>query len=259
MTSQQRSLLVVLGLANALLLCCVAPAAHLLLTQTPDQDPLQSTLDVLQSAFLSPPTSADIGAPNPIPTLEAGWKLYTVPSDSFAIALPPGWKQFAPNPADVIAGMDAFKKKNPEFADALDTQDSSVAPYIRFIGVDSAPEGMVGNFSTNVNVLHRTQPIGAPLDVYVPITLKALQDLPYVGRPILQRRFQTLAGQAEEFRYHNTLKLLNDANVTTANWQYVLVRGREFYVISGSTPLKQEDHYAPIFEKIAASFRWTGK
>jgi len=253
-TSRQRSLLVVLALANVLL-CCVAPAAYLLLTQPPDQDPLQPGLDLLQSALAPPP--ATVGTSQPFPTLEAGWKLYTVPSDSFAIALPPGWKEFAPNPADVVAGMDAFKKKNPEFADVLETENSSVAPYIRFIGVDSAPEGMVGNFSTNVNVLHRTQPFDAPLDVYVPISLKALQDLPYVGRPIVQRRVQTLAGQAEEFRYHNTLKLLNDMNVTTANWQYVLVRGREFYVISGSTPLKQEDHYAPIFSKIAASFRWT--
>jgi hypothetical protein len=254
-TSQQRSLLVVLGLANVLLLCCLAPAAFILLSSSPDQNPLQPALDALQAALPAPNPAPP---PAQMPTLEAGWKLYSMPSDGFALALPSSWKQLPLDQATVSADLDAIGKKNPEFGNALGGQTSSAASLVKFIGVETALDGMAGSFSTNVNVLHRTQPVQAPLEVYIPITLKALQDLPFAGRPILHERVQTLAGEAEEFHYTNALKTVNGETITTSNRQYVLVRGKEFYVLSGSAPLNQEIKYAPIFEKIAASFRATG-
>lgn len=253
MTSRQRSLLFVLAIANAILLCCLAPAVFILATQPPDQNPLQPALDALQIALPSPSPPAALQ-----PTLEAGWKLYTVSTDNFAIALPSTWKQVPLSQADIAAEIDALGKKNPEFGNAPGAQSSSVALLVRFVGIDTAPEGTVGAFSTNIDVFHRTQLIDAPLDVYIPISLKALQDLPYASKPIFHRRVQTLAGDAEEFRYHNTLKLPNDQEVTTANREYILVHDKEFFVITCTAPLKQEDRYAPIFERIAASFRWMG-
>jgi hypothetical protein len=256
MSSRQRWILLLLALANILFLCCVIEAALVLLTTPPHQDPLQPALDAFQFA---PPSSAPMAARQPTPTLEPGWKLYAVPTDSFALALPPSWKQISLDQTSVAAALDAVGQKNPEFANALGAPDSSAAPLVKFMAVDTALDGMVGTFSTNINVFHRTQPIQAPLEVYIPITLKALQDLPYIGRPILHTRMQTLAGEAEEFRYTNTLKLLTDEDVTTANRQYLIVHGRQLYIISCSAPLSRESKYAPVFAKIAASFRWTGK
>ena len=256
MSSRQRWILLLLALANILFLCCVIEVALVLVTTPPNQDPLQSALDNLP---LAPSSSTSFAAPAPTPTLEAGWKLYAVPADMFALALPPRWKQVPLDETSVAAALDAVGQKNPEFANALGAPDSSAAPLVKFMAIDTALDSMVGTFSTNINVFHRTQPIQAPLEVYIPITLKALQDLPFVGRPILHGRMQTLAGEAEEFRYTNTLKLLTDENVTTANRQYLIVHGRELYIISCSTPLSQESKYAPTFAKIAASFRWTGK
>ncbi len=255
MSSRQRWVLLLLALANILFLCCVIEAALVLVTTPPTQDPLQSALGSLALA----PSSTPITALASTPTLEPGWKLYAASTDPFAIALPPSWKQIPLNETTVAAALDAVGQKNPEFANALGAQNSSAAPFVKFMAVDPSLDGMVGTFSTNINVLHRTQPIDAPLEVYIPITLKALQDLPYVGRPILHTRMQTLAGEAEEFRYTNTIKLLTDENVRTANRQYLIVRGRELYIISCSAPINQENTYAPIFAKIAASFRWVGK
>jgi hypothetical protein len=255
MSPRQKSTLLLLALANIVLLCCGTEIALLLLTTPPDQNPWQPVLDAYRSA---PPSSAPTAALAVTPTLEAGWKLYTVPTDTFALALPPAWKSLPLDPATVAAALGAIGEKNPEFSDALGASNTSAASLVKFIAVDTAPDGSVGTFSTNINVFHRTQPIAAPLQVYIPISLKALQDLPYAGRPILHRRVQTLAGEAEEFRYTNTLKLINDANVTTANRQYLLVRGKELYILSCSAPLKAESRYVPLFEKIAASFRWIG-
>ncbi len=250
MTSRQWSILLALLAANVLLVCCVAPSAFLLLTQ-PDQYSLQAALNNLQAALPAPaqPTAA------PTPTLAAGWKLYTVASDHFALALPPSWKQVPLSQVDAAAQADVFGKKNPELAGA---PNASIASLLKFVGVDTAPAGTVDVFSTNINVFHRTEPIAAPLDVYVPISLKALQDLPYVSKPVLHRRVETLAGAAEEFRYSNNLKLPDNQTITTANREYVLVRGKEFFVITGAAPIDQENQYAPIFGQIAASFRWTG-
>jgi hypothetical protein len=256
MSSRQRWILLLLALANILFLCCVIEAALILVTTPPNQDPLQSALDTFS---LPPPSSTSNEGFAPTPTLEAGWKLYAASTDTFAISLPASWKQIPLNETTVAAALNAVGQKNPEFANALGAQNSSAAPLVKFMAVDTSLDGMVGTFSTNLNVLHRTQPIDAPLEVYIPITLKALQDLPYVGRPILHARIQTLAGEAEEFRYANTLKLLTNENVRTANRQYLIVHGRELYIISCSAPLGQESKYAPIFAKIAASFRWTAK
>ncbi len=251
MTSRQKSILLALIAANGLLLCGIV--AFLALTSA-DQNPLQSAQDALQRARSSPAAlSADAALPTP--TLEPGWKIYRVPSDGFALALPASWRQLALNQNDLAAVANALGDKNPEFGTA---PGSSVAPAVKFVAVDSAPEGTLGSFSTNVNIFHHTQLIEAPLEVYVPIGLKALQDLPNGSKPVLHRRVQTLAGAAEEFQYHNTLTLPNDQNVTTANREYLIVRGKEFFVITCTAPLNQEDRYAPIFEKIAAGFRWTG-
>jgi hypothetical protein len=257
MTSQQRSLLIVLGLANVAFLCCLVPGAIILLSASPSQDLLQPVRDALpQGIGLPSPSSSTLLSPTPHP--EAGWNLFAVPADSFAIALPSSWKQLPLDQLTVSVDLDAVGKQNPEFANVLGVQSSSVASLVKFIGVETALDGSVGDFSTNINVLHRTQPIQVPLEIYISISLKALQDLPYGGRPILHRRIETLAGAAEEFSYSNALRLINGQTVTTANRQYLLLRGREFFVLSCSAPLDQEDKYAPICEKIAAGFRWTG-
>lgn len=254
-TSQQRSILIVLGIANVSFLCCLVPAAIIVLSSSPSQDLLQPLRDVLPIGLPSANSAASL-APTPPP--EPGWNLFAVPADSFAITLPSSWKQLPLDALTVSVDLDAVGKQNPEFANVLGGQGSSVASLLKFIGVETALDGSVGDFSANINVLHRTQPLPLPLEIYIPISLKALQDLPYGGRPILHRRVQTLAGAAEEFSYSNALRLINGQTVKTVNREYLLLHGREFFVISCSAPLDQESKYAPICEKIAAGFRWTG-
>ena len=255
MTSQQKAILIVLGLANVSFLCCLILAATILLSSSPNQDLLQPVRAALPIGL---PSSNSAGPGSPTPPPEPGWNLFAVPADSFAIALPSSWKQLPLDQLTVTADLAEVGKQNPEFANALGVQTGSVASQVKFIGVETALDGSVGNFSTNLNVLHRTQPIQVPLEVYIPISLKALQDLPYGGRPILHRRVQTLAGAAEEFSYTNALRLINGQIVMTINRQYLLLHDREFFVIACSAPLDQQTKYAPICEKIAAGFRWTG-
>ena len=208
MTTRSKSILIVLGLANFLLLCCLIPGAIILLS-TPNEDILLPIRGILTIGL---PPSEFAASITPTPPPENGWKLYAVPADSFAIALPSSWKQLPLDQLTVSVDLDAVRRQNPEFANPLGDQNSSAA-LVKFIGVETALEGGVGNFSTNINVLHRTQAIEMPLDIYIPISLKALQDLPYAGQPILHRRVQTLAGAAEEFRYFNTLRLINGQTI----------------------------------------------
>jgi hypothetical protein len=255
MTSQQRSVLIVLGLVNLACLCCLIPAAIILLSASPNPDPLQPLRDFLPPGLASSNSTASRA---PTPTAQPGWNIFSVPADSFAIPLPTSWKQLPLDELTLAVDLDAVGKQNPEFSNPPGVQTGSVASLVKFIGVETALEGSVGNFSTNVNVLHRTQLVEVPLEIYISISLKALQDLPYGGRPILHRRVQTLAGAAEEFSYSNALRLINGQTVNTANRQYLLLHGKEFFVISCSMPVDQETKYAPICEKMAAGFRWTG-
>jgi hypothetical protein len=257
MTSRQRWILIDLVLINVLLFCCIGSIALLLLTQPPGQDPLQSAVGAFQNPFSTSPPAAPNASSNLVGTPEAGWKSYSNSVDRFAISMPIAWKQIPVNPAAVASDLDLAGRQNPELYPP-GAQGNSIAASIKFIGIDSAPDAIVGSFKTNVNVIHRSQLIQAPLDVYVPISLKALQDLPTASKPILHRRVLTFAGEAEEFSYHNTVRLSNQPDVATTNRQYVLVLGKEFFIINCTAPLRLEDRYVPLFEKIAASFRWIG-
>lgn len=257
MTSRQRWILIDLVLVNVLLFCCIGSVTFFLLTQPSGQDPLQSALGVIQNPFSTAPGSPPNASSNLIGTPEPGWKSYSNSVDHFAISLPAAWKQIPVDPAAVASDLDLAAQQNPDL-NPPGSRSSSIASLIKFIGIDTAPDSRVGRFTTNVNVIHRSQLIEAPLDVYVPISLKALQDLPSAGKPILHRRVQTFAGEAEEFSYHNTIRMASQQDVATTNRQYVLVLGKEFFVINCAAPLRLEDRYIPLFEKIAASFRWIG-
>ncbi|MCL4395730.1 MAG: hypothetical protein M1482_13165 [Chloroflexi bacterium] len=248
MTSKQKQFLFILAAANAALFCCAAPLIYLFLALTLQPELAPAVLNDL----VAPPGGL---APEAGPPLKTGWALYPVPADRFAIALPPGWKQISFNSQVVAAQVEEIGRKNPDLS-PLGRQENSVASLVKFIAIDPAPKAAVDSFTTNVNVFHRTMPLPAPLSIYSAISFKALQDNPYASKPIALKHITTTAGDAVVFWYDNRLRMPDDQDVATANRQYVLALGWDLYVINCAAPLPLEPEYAPVFDEIAASFRW---
>jgi hypothetical protein len=189
--------------------------------------------------------------PTPAPSLEAGWKVYSVTAEGFTIALPSNWDKVDLNlsASDVAAAF----KDNPAFVKFI--QQLQVNKYIKFFAVDHQTLG--GDFATNVNVVTVALPNSVTsLDQVVTAelsTYKKLQISP------TQQRVHLSAGDAEQLDYTLTPNTPSGAQVLTAVKQYILVRlgahPTEF-VVTLTTKVDQASSYEVTFGKIANGFRF---
>ncbi len=195
--------------------------------------------------------SGTAAKPTPSPSLESGWKVYSVTAESFTIALPSNWDKVDLNlSANDIAA--AFKD-NPAFVKFI--QQLQVNKYIKFFAVDHQTLG--GDFATNVNVVTVPLPDSVTsLDQVVTAelsTYKKLQISP------TQQRVHLNAGDAEELDYSLTPNTPSGAQVLTAVKQYILVRLGSHpteFVVTLTTKAAQASSYAVTFDKIANAFRY---
>lgn len=197
-----------------------------------------------------PPTAA------PIPTLEPDWTLYEKPEYGFAIALPPRWEQIDMDAQTLEASLEMLGDENPEMATLLSGQASSlVISGIKFFGFDVSVEAVSTGFATNVNVL--SQPLGMEmsLDVFTQVTVAQLENMELVKGRVSQRRVNLSTGEAVELKYRMEMQVPYGGTVTIAVTQYAFIRGEDAYVITLGTTEDQVETYAPLFEKIAQSFR----
>ena len=188
--------------------------------------------------------------PTAAPSLEAGWKLYSVSAEGFAIALPSSWDKVDLNLSSADAAA-AFKD-NPAFVKFL--QGIQLNKYIKFFGVDH--QTLTGDFATNVNVVSVPVPDSATLDQVVTAELASYTRLQISPT---HQRVHISAGDAEQFDYTLTPNTASGAKVLTAVKQYILLRlgahPTEF-VVTLTTKVDQASSYDVTFGKIANAFRY---
>ena len=188
--------------------------------------------------------------PTPAPSLESGWKLYSVSAEGFAIALPPNWDKvdLKLSSADAAAAF----KDNPAFVKFL--QGIQLNKYIKFFGVDH--QTLTGDFATNVNVVSVPVPDSATLDQVVTAELASYTRLQISPT---HQRVQLSAGDAEQVDYTLTPNTASGGKVLTAVKQYILLRlgarPTEF-VVTLTTKDDQASSYDVTFGKIANAFRY---
>ena len=189
--------------------------------------------------------------PTPSPSLESGWKLYSVTAEGFTIALPANWDKVDLNveAADAAAAF----KDNPEFVKFI--QGLQLNKYVKFFGVDH--QTISSDFATNVNVIAVSLPASmTTLDQVVTAelaTYKRLQISP------TQQRIHLSGGDAEQLDYNLTPNTASGAKVLTAVKQYILVRlgaNPTEFVISLTTKADQASSYEVTFGKIANAFHY---
>jgi hypothetical protein len=185
------------------------------------------------------------------PSLEPGWKLYSVSAEGFAIALPPNWEKVDLNLTSADAAA-AFKD-NPAFVKFL--QGIQLNKYIKFFGVDK--QTVASDFATNVNVVGVSLPDSVTtLDQVVAAELATYKRLQV---STTHQRVHLSAGDAEQVDYTLTPTTASGGQVLTAIKQYILVRlgahPTEF-VVTLTTKVDQASSYDVAFGKIANAFRY---
>jgi hypothetical protein len=87
-------------------------------------------------------------------------------------------------------------------------------------------------------------------------SVKQLESLESVARPIEHQRVKLATGEAERFHYKMTMQSPRGKPAVLAITQFILVKGAESYIVTLTTLSNQEPRYAATFEKIGQSFRF---
>jgi hypothetical protein len=255
MSPQEKSILKALVIVNVLIMCCGMPALLVYL----DVGGIQAQALALVPEM--PPTSTPRATLTPtrvIPTatLEAGWKLYPVPSQGFSMALPSSWAYQELDPATMQQAIQTLKQKNQQMAQTLEKQGQELTKAgVKFFAVDGASGSVADGVSTNVNVIRLAQPQSITLDFFVARNIPELEAQPNVSKPVKHWRVQLYGIEAEELRYTTSFIFSGTQPTQLGTTQHLIVRGKDCYILTFVTSTKLESKYVPIFEKIAKTFR----
>jgi hypothetical protein len=202
----------------------------------------------------APDTSVGTIQPVPHARAEGGWPLYEVPAEGFALALPPDWRQIDMNPATFEAKFQETLKQNPQFEALHANLRQQVMAGTRFVGFDEAT--IQTGFATNVNVLRLPLPPGGTLDTAAAQSLRDLEKVPNVTKPIAHERVKIATADSERFRYKVTAQVAPGQTQALSITQFLFVKGTNGYMVTLTTLSAREVHYAATFEKIGQSFRF---
>jgi len=191
------------------------------------------------------------GSPTPSPTLEAGWKPYTVAAEGFAIAVPGSWDRVDLNLS--ASDLAAAFKDHPEFVKVA--EQVQVNKVVKLFAVDNQTLG--SGFATNLNVIV----------IPVPDTVTSLDQLVTAELATFTRlqvspakqRVHLRVGDAEQLDYTLPINDATGAKITGAVKQWLLLRTsgrRAEYVITLTTRADQTAAYATTFGKIADTFSY---
>jgi hypothetical protein len=247
MTAQQKNIIILLVVINALIFCLGLPAV-LIFT---DVGGIQSTLLALAPVPVPTATRAPTAAPTrpaPTATLEPDWKLYTVPASNFDIAIPPTWEAAIFSPATLSAEIEKLAQKNPQLAASLRAQAPDALAKIRFMSYEPDP-----TFAANVTVIQDVETSDMKLEQLVDLAVK---DLDKASIKYTKRTLTGLVGNLIEVKYSLPMKLNNNQTTTLFFQQYIALRGKDSYVITCTMAERQTGKIAPLCEKIALGFRW---
>jgi hypothetical protein len=192
----------------------------------------------------------------PVPETKTpdGWPLYEVKREGFAIALPPEWRQFDMNPATFEKSFQEGAKNNPELMAMFPGLMQQVRAGMKFFGIDeqSAKTG----FATNVNILRMPLPPGGNLDLIASDSVRLMEQMPNVVKPIARERLKTGAGDCERLRYQMRMQSPKGKADVVAISQFLFATSTDGFVVTLTTTADREAHYRDTFDKIGHSFRF---
>ncbi|MBI4672860.1 MAG: hypothetical protein HY741_14485 [Chloroflexi bacterium] len=215
--------------------------------------------------FTMVPAVGDIGLATPEPTtvvvvVPNGWTQHTLTEQGFALAIPTTWQRLPVKSQELAAALETVRQSNPELANALGANaEALLQSGVKFWAIDLTPETQQAGFATNVTVTRQTLPNSVSFDTFVSVNLNQLDALTTRNSDIVNERV-SLAGQpAERVRYLLALNRDQDSPMTAAITQYLVLNGRDAYVLTYSTRNDLVNKYRSVFDTSAASLRFIGK
>lgn len=215
--------------------------------------------------FTLVPAVGDLGLATPVPTsvvvvVPNGWSEYAVPENGFALSVPVTWQRLPVKQQELDAALQTIRESNPDLAQALgDNAQTLITNGVKFWAFDLNVESQQAGFATNVTVTRQTFPNPVSFDTFVSINLNQLNALTTRNSDIINDRVSLAGLPAERVRYLLTLQRGDQAPLTASLTQYLVVSGRNAYVLTYATRTDLLNTYQPLFEQSASSLRFIGQ
>ena len=162
-------------------------------------------------------------------TTEAEWTLHKEPEKGYEIALPSTWR------------VVTEEEEQP---------GGSVT--LVFYAVDPVSSTPVLDVDGSFSIMKVSLPQEASLAEYAEQGLKELEESPTTVKPVTTKQVELLAGEAVEFTYTKNYPHRTGLVVFI---QYAVIKGKDLYVLTSETTPSLFEKNAPIFGKMAKSFR----
>lgn len=241
-------------------LCPLAAFAYrVALTVAPDTVPDPAPI------FTLVPVASEIGLATPVPTsvvvvVPNGWNEYASPENGFAISIPITWQRLPVKNPELNASLQAVRQTNPELAEALGANAEALLQNgVKFWAVDLNAETQQAGFATNVTVTRQALPNAVSFDTFISINLNQLEALTTRNSDVVHERVSIAGQPAERVRYLLAVNREQDAPMTAAITQYLVLSGDAAYVVTFATRTDLVNKYRSIFDASAASMRFIGK
>jgi hypothetical protein len=229
------------------------------LTAAPDAVPNPAPI------FTLVPAVGDMGIATPVPTsvvvvVPNGWREYQMPTEGFALSVPISWQQLPVKSQELEATLQTIRESNPELADTLGANASALLQNgVKFWAFDLNPETQQAGFATNVTLTRQQLPNPVSFDAFVSINLNQLNELKTRNSEIVNERTLIGGQPAQRVRYLLTLNRDSDAPITAAITQYLVLNGRNAFVLTYATRTDLAAKYQSTFDQSASSLRFTGQ
>lgn len=219
----------------------------------------------VEPIFTLVPAVGDMGLATPVPTsvivvVPNGWNEYAVPEAAFALSVPTAWQRLPIRADELDAALAEVHQSNPELAAALGANAPNLFRNgVKFWAFDLTPANQRADFATNVTVTRQALPSSVSFDSFVAVNLNQLNSLTTRNSEIVNER-TTIGGQpAERLRYLLTLDNGDSTPIPAAITQYLVLNGRNAYVLTYAARTDLLDTYRSIFDQSAASMRFIGQ
>lgn len=211
------------------------------------------------------PVAENLGLATPAPTSRVvvvpnGWTEYATPENGFALSVPTAWQRLPVKQQELDAALAAMRASNPELADALgENARTLLNGGVKFWAFDLNSANAQSEFATNVTVTRQTLPGPVSFDTFVAVNLEQLNALGSRNSDVVHERVAVAGLPAERVRYLLTLNDDASAPLTAAITQYLVLNGRNAFVVTYATRTDLNENYRATFEQSANSLRFIGQ
>ncbi len=184
--------------------------------------------------------------------LPSGWQ--TVKKTGVALALPPHWEVVAPEDNNFANALDEVVRQNPRLKTVADqARKAAAGGQIKLFAFDLAPEDALPNFTNELSIGVVDMDRGFSLDEVAAANEQELRANGFAG---VRRAIAPIGGQ-DVVRLSSDLAIKDAAGepLPLAVEQYIVVKGRQQYVLTFTTIVEQRQQMQPTFDKIMGTFR----